>query len=960
MIGGTLADVRGGQPGAVFVGRTDALTRLADSYAGRTVAVLIGGEAGIGKSRLVREFLDSVEYAGDARILIGGCLELGEDAPSYAPFTAALRTLVRQIGVAGVADLLPPAGVGELARLLPEFGAPPADAEGARGRLFETILALIERLAATRPLVVVIEDVHWADRSTRELLTFLVHNLDAERVLFVVTHRDLPDAHPLRPVLVDLARSDRVVRMALPRFTREEVAALATGLLGRDPEPDMLDAVFTRSGGNPLFAEVLLSGAAVDAGLAPELRDLLMVAVERLPEPAQQVLRMAAVGGTEVDHRLLLEVSELSEEELDDALRPAVRERVLVTADDGYAFRHELIREVVYDGLLPGERVRLHRRYAESLESDPCGVGSLAHHWYAAGDTERAFVASWQAAQRAEVMAAHAERLRMLDRVLALWSTVDNPAELVGAERGEVLRQAVDAADECGELERGVELADLAVEAADPEHDRIGAAQAYFRRAIARFRLGSAGTGEDLHLAMRLADDGPDTADRARLLARLAHQFLVEDDLERVRLLAEQSMLLAKRLGDDHAHALALGPLAALWVDAGEVDAAHRAYADIRAISARIGIPTLGVCADINESHVLEGLGRHEEAVRRAGAGLDSARESGLARTFGGRLAGNLSESLFSLGRWDEALEVIERAEALGPPPAFLAPLLAWRGQILLGRGDPEGATAQVETVQRILPNLYDNVEDHFMQAWLQAKIMLGTANLDGAITVVERALDAWTPDRLPRYAWALLVTGARALGDHILLRKVQPARALAARLEKCAATLPVRSPADLAHRAAFAASLSETVSWETAREAWSKAGQPYPLGWALMHCAEEAVAKRDRALATTRLRECVAVAESLGAIPLLRMANAMAKRARLSLTDSALPAPPADPFGLTPRERDVLRLLAAGESNRRIAEHLYISEKTVGVHVSHILTKLGVSNRGEAAAMTHRLGMFD
>jgi DNA-binding NarL/FixJ family response regulator len=103
-----------------------------------------------------------------------------------------------------------------------------------------------------------------------------------------------------------------------------------------------------------------------------------------------------------------------------------------------------------------------------------------------------------------------------------------------------------------------------------------------------------------------------------------------------------------------------------------------------------------------------------------------------------------------------------------------------------------------------------------------------------------------------------------------------------------------------------------------------------------------------------------VALAESLGAVPLLRVANALAKRARLALTDTALPAPPADPFGLTPRERDVLRLLSAGESNRRIAEHLYISEKTVGVHVSHILTKLGVSNRGEAAAMTHRLGLFD
>ena len=959
MIGGTLTVVRDGRQSAAFVGRTGALRELAEAYAGRSVAALIGGEAGIGKSRLVREFLDGVD---DARVLIGGCLELGEDAPSYAPFTAALRTLVRQIGVAGVADLLPPSAVGELARLLPEFGLPPADAEGARGRLFETILALCERLARARPLIVVIEDVHWADRSTRELLTFLVHNLDAERVLFVVTHRDLPQPHPLRIVLVDLARSSRVVRMALPRFTRDEVAALTAGILGRAPEPDMLDAVFTRSGGNPLFVEVLLSGDGdLDAGLAPELRDLLTVAVERLPEPAQRVLRVVAVGGAEVGHRLLLKVSELDEAALDDALRPAVRQRVLVTVDDGYAFRHELIREVVYDGLLPGERVRLHRRYAETLDGEPGLAVSLAHHWYAAGDTARAFVASWQAAQRAEVMAAHAERLRMLDRVLAMWPQVDDPAGLIGRDRAEVLRHAMDAADECGELERGGELADQAVEAADPERDPVGAALAYFCRAIARFRLGRPGTGDDLHLAMRLAHDGPETADRARLLARLAHQMWVEDDLERVRPLAEQSMRLAKRLGDEHAHALALGPLAALWAEAGDLAAARRGYAEIREISARIGVPTLGVCANINESHILEGVGDHEEAARAAGAGLAVARESGLARTFGGRLAGNLAESLFSLGRWDEALETIDRAAALNPPPAFLAPLLAFRGQVLLARGNVDAAAAEVASVKRLLPNHFDTAEDHFMQAWLEAAVLLAQADPEGSMTVVARALDAWTPDRLPRYTWPLLVTGARAVADHALLRRPDPPRTVGftARLEKCADAATHSVPVEQAYRATFEAELRSSP-WEPARRAWSATAQPYPLAVALFHCAEEASAARDRGTATAHLRRCLSIAERLGATPLIRQGHALAKRARLALTDTGSPVPPADPLGLTPRERDVLRLLAAGESNRRIAEHLYISDKTVGVHVSHILTKLGVANRGEAAAMIHRLGLFD
>jgi ATP/maltotriose-dependent transcriptional regulator MalT len=277
---------------------------------------------------------------------------------------------------------------------------------------------------------------------------------------------------------------------------------------------------------------------------------------------------------------------------------------------------------------------------------------------------------------------------------------------------------------------------------------------------------------------------------------------------------------------------------------------------------------------------------------------------------------------------------------------------------MLLARGDVDAAAAEVAEVKRLLPNHFDTAEDNFMQAWLEAMVLLAKANPDGAMALIGRTLDAWTPNRVPRYTWQLLCTGASALADNTMLRRADPPRTFAARLDKWADALTCRTAVELAYRATFEA-LTSSASWDAARRAWAATDQPYPLAWALLYSAEEAVTARDRGAATALLRESLSVAERLLATPLIRQAHALAKRARLPLTDTP-PVAPADPLGLTPRERDVLRLLASGESNRRIAEHLYISDKTVGVHVSHILTKLGVANRGEAAAMTHRLGLFD
>ena len=391
-----LSDMLGRSVSPVFVGRSDELTALGEAFEeacrGNATAVLLGGEAGVGKTRLVHRFAEQIGgarvppgqagdarvpygQAGDARVLYGGCVELSSEGLAYAPFTAALRQLVREQGAGQIAALLPDGAARDLARLLPEFGEAGGDGETdtSRARLFEQFLTLLERLADSTPTVLIIEDVHWADRSSRDLIAFLSRNLRIPQVLMVMTYRsdDLHRQHPLRPVLAELGRVNGVLRLDLPRLSRDEVAQQMTGILGSAPQYAKVQKVYERSEGIPLFVEAMLEGGE-DCTFPDSMQDLILAAVERLPEETQRVLRIAAAGGTRVGHALLAAVSGLSELELEAALRPAVAGNVLQIADGrAYVFRHSLIREAVHEELLPGEHQRLHARYAEEISQGP-------------------------------------------------------------------------------------------------------------------------------------------------------------------------------------------------------------------------------------------------------------------------------------------------------------------------------------------------------------------------------------------------------------------------------------------------------------------------------------------------------------------------------------------------------------------------------------------------------------
>ncbi|MFF0633536.1 AAA family ATPase [Nocardia sp. NPDC004151] len=610
-------------PGSsVLVGRAAEVSAVVEAVGdARTQTVLIAGEAGIGKSRLVVEFTERL--GGDALVLLGRCPELGAAGVAYAPFLTVLRGLVKRLGGEAVATLLPPHPA--LANWLPQLavhtgGAAP---EADRIRLFGEILTLLEQLAMARPVVLVLEDLHWADDASRELLTFLAANLADANALLVGTYRP-GEAGPLRGLVAELRRNPGVHVLELHPLTRHEVGRQLAALLGREPGTALITKVFDRSGGNPLFVEAL--GQCPDE-LPADLADLLLGFQTGLSAQARAVVAPAAVLGSPIHHDLLAATVDLPPDELPGALRELVDRHLLLTTDTGYEFRHGLIRQAIYDHLLPIERTRLHTRAAAALHArgdalDSESHADLARHARAAGDLDRALRAYWSAT--AGVPATHPERLRLLEQILALWDRVPAPTEVLPTTKLSVLEQIVDVAVACGATERGIAAADAAlallapaaaaapatlpvwsqdaaavgelvsvhvdggtVAGEDGEIDYAGAdsersARMYRRRAYLRATTGT-GPGADLERALALMAETPDSLERAEALVQSAAARVFQGDAAGSAARAREALAIARRLGADalvaraHAHlglagaAAAGGSLTADAADDGDV-----------------------------------------------------------------------------------------------------------------------------------------------------------------------------------------------------------------------------------------------------------------------------------------------------------------------------------------------------------------------------------------------------
>jgi DNA-binding CsgD family transcriptional regulator len=960
---------------------------LRDACESRPALAFVAGESGVGKTRLLNELIGGAGQLG-ARVLAGECVELGDGELPYAPLVGALRPLVRS-GDPGLLGL-PAAARRELAALLPgladtdgadDGGARPgresSDRGGqAQGRLFEALLAALDRIGREQPVLLVIEDVHWADRSTRDFLSFLGRNLADERVLVALSYRpdELHRRHPLRPLLAALERSPSARRIELTGLRPQDIAAMARELHGSEPSPELVDRLVRRSDGNALFVEELL--AAGPGPLAPSLADALMVRVERLPAPAQELMRALAVAQP-ADEEILQGLAVLDELPLRQALRDAIAGHVVsVDASDRYVFRHVLLREVVYDDLLPGERSALHLAVARALEERLPGDGgpglaaAVAHHFHRAGAQPEALRSAIRAAEAARRAHADADAAQLLERALELWDRVDDPAALAAVDHVELLGRTARAHRNSDDTRR-VTLLNQAlreVRAGDPDDPRVpGLLQ---QRALAEWILGRGEASRaSLDLARRLLPDDAPAADRISLTVSRMKLATLQSRFAETIALAEE--VLPHLPGAEHGDILkaeAYNNLGLALIMTGEHD---RGVAILReaATLARDGddAALLGI-AYINLADALQLSGLPAEATAVTQEALGELLPGYPGFEWIPTMAAELA---IDAGDWTEAdaqLARVGRTSGGGRVNVELR-----RAELALNRGEDERAREALEEVEALL---VDSLEPQFVAVAgvLRAELDRRTGHPICAREAVENALERleFCSDDTVRLG-RLAVTGAaieadlaqraRDLGD-----AEAEAEAIArsgAMLDRARAAAAAGRPLETAYAATAeahhlrAAGEDPGDTWAVAIAEWARLDRPLPQASAYRHAAEAHLARGRREAAADAAREALTRARRLGARWLVDELEGLAARARLSMEPAAAAGEgEGDPFGLTPRERQVLVLVARGATNREIGTELFMAEKTASVHVSRILGKLDVRSRTEAAAVAHRLGL--
>jgi DNA-binding CsgD family transcriptional regulator/tetratricopeptide (TPR) repeat protein len=975
----------------VLVGRRAELEALDDALQrvlnGEPVALLIGGEAGVGKSRLIGELVGRARMAG-VRALVGGCVEFGGGGIPFAPLVEMLRALAIELDADELEAVLGPARA-DIGRLVPELDdgrETPERADRDPSRILELLLGVIGSLAAERPLLLAFEDVQWADASTLDLIALLVAGATVRRLMVVITVRsdELHRAHPFRRIAARWEQQRTVERLELARLAAPDVAAQITAILAGRPDGELIELVFQRSEGIPLFVEELL-GAVREGGLdhdylPPSLRDVLLARSERLSPNAQHVLRVASGGGRWVPEQLLGRVAGLTENELYAALREVVEHQLLVVdgSGRGYGFRHSLARAAIHDDLLPGERAQLHRSYAEALEgstqlSDPGldATSMLAHHWLAAHDLPRALAASVRAGRVTSEAYAPAAAQRHFELALELWTQVPDASGRAGIAHPELLDAAADAAHRAGAVDRALALVDEALEEigdAGPVEQR---AMLLARRASALRDLGRDDEGIPvLQQAVDLLPPDQPSRAGARVLGQLANAMLRVDQMERARALAERALRSAQSVGATAEELDAQISAGHAEVFVGDVDRGLAAVREAGVRARSLGLSWIAVRAFINLSDLLLMLSRHDEAVSTVDEGMATAEQAGLARTAGAFMRSNRAEALLRSGRWHEAFEALAvGTEAAGP---FMGSLLLLRVELHLLSGRTTEARADLREARQHLRNT-SAPQFALPLTGVEAELALSEGDLGAARTLVERAVARATDGEEPRYRWPLLSLGARIevecardRGADALKDAEQRSAALLARAE----ALGVSRPAARGHLALVRAEHARLMSvgvlsaWNEAVDACRSMNEPFLVAYALLRQAEAMISAQHFADASTAARAASELALAMGAAPLQGEIEALIRGARLQVEDQSTSAPAApdstfdDGFGLTAREREVLQLVADGRSNNEIAERLVISRATASVHVSHILAKLGVPSRVQAATLAHRRGL--
>jgi DNA-binding CsgD family transcriptional regulator len=961
---------------------------LGDVEVGRPVVLLVSGDAGVGKTRLLTEFA-AVASGRGFTVLSGRCAELTDTVP-YLPLADALRHAARGPRADGpLAEAVASRPV--LARLLPdrELASRPGDLPGiAQQQLFGAVLGMLTELADVHPVLLVLEDLHWADRSTRDLVTFLSRVLRSERIALVLSYRtdDMHRGHPLRPVVAELLRLPGVSTVAVGPLEPVAMAEHLRQLSGGQLDAAAIDRVIERAEGNPYFAEELLATSSAGTELPAGLADVLLARTVHLSAAAQQVLRTAAVAGRRIDDELVRRASGLADEDYEDGVRESIARQLLVPdGADGLAFRHALLREAIYTDLLPGERTRLHARLAELLADEgrlaevPGSAAELALHSLASHDVPGAFAASVQAGREAERLAAPAEAHRHYEQALSLWDRVGEPEKLAGMERGKLAFKSALTAAESGDFGQAVkqlrQLVRFLNQSDEPDLRLLCRAQ----ERLAYFLLDVDAEDEAMATANAAVDvlpARPPTWERAGALATHARTLLSLADTEPAQARAEEADAAAAAAGAPWLQADALATLSSVLERAGripEVIATSAKAVDLASMSDRTGVELrarTGLARVQLESGDLAG------AAETAHLGTRRAEQAGLTLApFGLDLQYLHYLAHYADGDWDHAQEIADTFPVRVANVAE-ARLSAMALFIEVARGSPRVSERRA-WLGRYMAT--DQMTEYIAMG-LFAEDSYWAGEMEAAVTAVQatiRASLAWEGNRINPQVIRPAAVGLAALADQAVQARAagQHQRALA--LAALAAEL-----ADTARKgAASAAALGvDGRGWLARAEAelcrardendprnWQSVVDTFGPGFAYetarsrWRLAESLAEAGDRDEAQQQWLLAATVADRLGAGRLRGALSDLGRRARIGrgqATSGPAVLRPSPLDALTGREREVLRELAAGRSNREIAAGLFISDKTVSVHVSHILAKLGAENRTEAAAIAHANGL--
>jgi DNA-binding CsgD family transcriptional regulator len=953
------------------VGREAPLSALVSgldhAIAGAGSVVLVGGDAGIGKTRLMKE-LKQQAAVREIRVIEGRCSSTESSVP-YAPLMNALRFRIAKGEAGAVAEMLGPLRA-VLAPIFPQLPDNPAAAEPQRDREhdrpFELIFSVLERLAAEEPMLLVLEDVHWADPTSLELLHHLAHRAPAFRMLLVATYRtdELHAAHPLRRLLGLLARDRVGQELRIEPLNRDETTEMLQCILGADPDPEFAAAIWKRSEGNPFFVEELLSVLSTGAAVAPTAESARIL--ERTPLPstvteavvervsalgssAVDTLSAASVIGRSFDFEDLRGVLGMSELELLEVLEQLVAHQLLredrIARKDSYSFPHALMQEAMYESLISRRRRVLHRRVAQTLErrsgKTPSRLDELAFHFRIGGDHERAWNYSRLAGDEAVRLRAWDDAAAHYENALASLEEMadesDRAADLIErlaavAWRRSKSAEATQFTEEALRLRRAL------------GHDEE-AARLLRRIASLRIEEGDTeGAGEALDEALLLLGKTPDSNQLGAIYEDLGKLSLDRGDLDRAESLLMQGLSLASRNAGNAEEVPALVSLGELSILGGAVSA---------------GVSQLDLAlALLREGRLpFERLMRvHSESVRvlllaqdyrRALIWAESAialcrRQSvvGLDASFRAMRAVILTITSGEEDTLAEAQSAVDELRRTGR--SELRDALRMLGYVHRARGEFDEARAAYEEAS--------SLGDRGRQVGL-ALVGMAQGRNEEAAEILEVALKA-IPRSQPLFARQLLPYAVEAL---ISVRRIEDA-------ERCIATIaPLPDPnaglAQLHHavgllRLAQQRPVEAKEELELATKAWDELGNRLEARRARVALLEAMLSSGASGEGLSLGRSLL---EELGR-PLLprerEVVRRVLRRAGVrTRPNSAAQSETTDQRSvLTTREQAVLHEVAEGRTNREIAQALGIAEKTVSVHVSHILAKLGCKTRTQAA----------